>query len=281
MTIQMTSFGMSHTGKHRLQNEDQYLIASEYHRDSGMFNRKGVRIPPMPSQDPLLLAVSDGMGGHRGGSVAANMAVTSLSEASQAMLHQAAMGLNPIAEMKRIISEAHQNILDAGEANANLYHMGATLTAAVVHTQHVWIAHVGDSRAYLLHNGHLQRLTRDHTLAELVGNADGAGSNILWNCLGGRQAQDVEIDCLELTLEPNDRLLLCTDGLTSEVQGTAISNVLESYQSAEAAQILVDLANEHGGHDNITVIVCQASDSSELVEKPRQSTRKFRYCQLT
>jgi serine/threonine protein phosphatase PrpC len=124
--------------------------------------------------------------------------------------------------------------------------------------------HVGDSRCYLLRGGELEQITRDHTMSAVMAEvgqmtADEARRSpmrhALWNVLGGR-SDDLAVDVYKLTLEPDDKLLLCTDGLYDMVSDETLRQILASDQSAEVTcRKLVELANENGGSDNITVIV--------------------------
>jgi protein phosphatase len=142
--------------------------------------------------------------------------------------------------------------------------MGTTLTAVRNLGRDLQIVHVGDSRAYLLREDRLHRLTRDHTYVQLLIDsgqlskedaADFSGRHILVNALGGAN-EDVEVDVDQLELANGDRVLLCSDGLTDLVDDDEIRGVLvESRESKEACRCLLDLALERGGKDNITVVV--------------------------
>jgi serine/threonine protein phosphatase PrpC len=205
-------------------------------------------------QEPVF-AVADGMGGHRGGDVASSMSVEELAGAP--------VGSKGSPAIVAAIKKANTALLRRGDAEPQLYGMGTTVTALVVDGAKGHILHVGDSRAYLLRDGELQRLTEDHTVVqELVRQGrltqDEADHHpqrsMLTRALGVED--DVDVDELILDLDPLDRVLVCSDGLTAMLSEEEIGDVLTSVADPQdAADRLVHLANEAGGEDNITVIV--------------------------
>ncbi len=223
----------SDIGRARERNEDSYMV-----------------------EEPLF-AVADGMGGHKGGAVASSMALETLREV---LREEMVAPANLIEEIKA----ANQRVLERGEADRELRGMGTTLTALLAEEGKAHIAHIGDSRAYLLRDGSLKQLTEDHTLVQrmvmegklLPEEAERHPQrSILTRALG----VDEEIEPDTLTLDPvmpGDRLLLCTDGLTGMVDAEGIEDVLQSEPDPQrAAETLVDQANAAGGDDNITVLV--------------------------
>ena len=150
--------------------------------------------------------------------------------------------------------------------------MGTTMTASVTFGLDAIVAHVGDSRAYLLRDGMLERLTRDHTMAQQmvdtgvipsVSHASRLMQHMLVNCLGGNR-DEVEVDVSRVQLDDGDRLLLCTDGLTDMVSETEITQILNSRPAPQdACHALVDLALDHGGKDNVTVVLARFMIGSE------------------
>jgi serine/threonine protein phosphatase PrpC len=220
-------------GRIRERNEDAYLI-----------------------REPLF-AVADGMGGHRGGDVASSMIVDALERAEV----QADAPLSPLVDL---IKKANHDVLERGDADEGLKGMGTTLTAVVTDEAKAYLAHIGDSRAYLLREGALQRLTRDHTLVERMVEEgrlepDQARNhpqqNILTRVLGVED--EIEVDDLTLDpMQPGDRILLCTDGLNHMVDDDTIEGILQEENDPQAAaDRLVDAAIEAGGEDNVTVVV--------------------------
>ena len=147
--------------------------------------------------------------------------------------------------------------------------MGTTMTMVYIVWPRAFVVHVGDSRCYLLHAGQLEQVTRDHTISAVMAEigqltADEARNSpmrhALWNVIGGR-SDDLSVDVYKLGLEPDDKLLLCTDGLTTMLDDEAIGAVLEQHAPAEAGDVahsadaLIARANAAGGADNISVAV--------------------------
>jgi serine/threonine protein phosphatase PrpC len=205
-------------------------------------------------QEPVF-AVADGMGGHRGGDVASSMSVEELARAP--------VGSKGSPAILAAIKKANRALLRRGDAEPQLYGMGTTVTALVVDGAKGHILHVGDSRAYLLRDGKLRRLTEDHTVVqELVRQgrltqeeADHHPQrSMITRALGVED--DVDVDELILDLHRLDRVVVCSDGLTAMLSEEEITEVLASVPDPQVAtDRLVQLANEAGGEDNITVIV--------------------------
>ena len=214
----------------------------------------------MPLERPNLYAVADGMGGHVGGEVAARVAVEALEQAFER---------EPTLDgLRAAFSEANAAVWHESQANADLRGMGTTLTAVALvggdeGKDTLALANVGDSRAYVYSDGRLFQVTADHSLAEErmrhgeMTEAEAAvhpQRHILTRALG--VSSEVEADMWELALRSGDRVLLCSDGLSNEVGMDEISDILGDVgDPAEAAARLVEAANEHGGADNITVII--------------------------
>jgi PPM family protein phosphatase len=219
-----------------------------------------------------LYVVSDGMGGEAHGELASNLAVETIIEHCQASLEDPAATsygeLRPelSARTNRLAGAvflANRRIYDAGERNLEQRGMGATVVAAWFEGQRLSLAHVGDSRAYLLRAGALEQLTADHSLvAEQVRQGlltpqqaeSSELQNVLTRALGPHD--EIGIDADEHTLMPSDTLLMCTDGVSRMVTDEEIASTLMTSLSAQqAADRLIDLANENGGVDNSTAIV--------------------------
>ena len=230
----------SDVGRVREANEDSYLIA-----------------------DPLFV-VADGMGGHIAGDVASSTAVKVIQDESGD-----ASSENP-GTLSKIISDANAAIWDKAQSDPALRGMGTTCTLVLVDESRVHIAHVGDSRAYRLREGHLEQLTEDHTL---VGRMVQEGRlspeeaqhhpqrSIITRALG--VDEDVQVDLETVELSEGDRLLICSDGLSSMVDDRPIESVLASESDPQrAADRLIEVANEAGGDDNITVVVIDFEKAS-------------------
>ncbi len=231
--ITITAAGATDRGRVRPTNEDAFAVA------------------------PPLYVVADGMGGHRGGEVAARLAVTTIALRAPEL---AAADGDALAASLR---EANRIILDAAGEDDALRGMATTCTAALVRGRVARIAHVGDSRAYLSRAGTLTQLTADHSVvAELVREgylspeeaAHHPRRNVILRALG--HVPDLDVDTVEAVLDAGDRLLLCSDGLTNELDDGEIADVLGADADAQGtAERLVGLANAAGGADNVTVIV--------------------------
>ena len=242
-----------------------------------------------------LYVLSDGMGGQAHGEIASAMAVeTVLEHCREANTdHATTLFGNGRADLcersNRLMSAvrlANRRIFDSAEQNPAQEGMGATIVAAWLDDRRMSLAHVGDSRAYLLRAGSLEQLTADHSLvAEHVRRGtmtpqEAEASllqNILVRALG---TQDhVEVDMDEQILLEGDALLLCSDGLTHMVTDAEIASTLATSKSAQAAaERLIELANRYGGVDNVTVIVLRAlPEPAGLVARLRgrpKSSRK-------
>lgn len=206
-----------------------------------------------------LFAVADGMGGHAGGEVAAGIAVEVLARA---------FGTDPSATgLVDAVRRANVAVWERSHRDADVRGMGTTLIAAALvptgQGDRLVVANVGDSRAYRFADGHLEQMTTDHSVAEeLVARGELSEAeaavhphrHILTRALG--VAPDVDVDTWEVVPAEGERYLLCSDGLTNEVSEERIGGVLaEVRDPRQAARRLVAMANEHGGNDNITVVV--------------------------
>lgn len=203
-----------------------------------------------------LYAVADGMGGHAAGDVASQTAIASFTAAFQ-QTHN----------LRTAVETANRTIFERAEAEPDKSGMGTTLIAVHITGNTLRAAHVGDSRLYLLRNGVLEQITRDHTLAqELIDSGrlhpalaqHHPSNHILTRALG--TSRDVEVDLLEETLVPHDVLLLCTDGLTGMLADDVIREILlSSSELSQRADELVEQAKRRGGLDNITFILLEVS----------------------
>ena len=216
---------------------------------------------------PPLYVVADGMGGHEAGEVASEIAVQVIADKSPSTPDGQALSAAVVA--------ANREILDAARDGRGREGMGTTVTAALLEGERLVIAQVGDSRAYLLHQGKLQQLTRDHSLvADMVEaghlTAEEArihpSRSVITRALGS--VEGTQPDLYELNVETGDRLLLCSDGLTSMVRDPQIEEILRRVQDPQrcAAQ-LVNEAITAGGHDNVTVVVVDVTGFAEARRK--------------
>src|ERR1700687_1951827 len=269
-SVRIVSGGVSDVGRVRTNNEDCFRIVA-----------------------PLnLYGLSDGMGGEAHGEIASALAVETV------VRHCVDAEKNPAAPFygqeqpglsgrtRRLASAVHlanRSILKSAEEHPEQQGMGATMTAVWIDGAKVSIAHVGDSRAYLLRGGSLLQLTRDHSLvAEQVRRGiltaaeaeESDMQSVLLRALGAQAL--IEVDAEEHTLFPLDVLLLCSDGLTRMVTEPEIAGTLQAETDpARAAEKLVGLANERGGPDNITVVIARLEKESRgWFSWMRRGTRK-------
>ena len=269
--VRIASGGVTDVGRVRANNEDCFQIVA-------------------PLQ---LFVLADGMGGEAHGEIASAMAVDTV------VRHCLDIDANPAARVigatqpewsawtKRLSTAVHlanRCIFRSAEAHPEQHGMGATLTAAWINGVKLSIAHVGDSRAYLLRGGSLLQLTRDHSLvAEQVRRGilttaeaeESTMQSVLLRALGAQS--DIEVDAEEHTLFPRDVLILCSDGLTRMVTDPEIAGTLQAETDpAKAAAKLVELANDRGGADNITVVVVRVEkDSRDWFSWLRPGARKY------
>jgi protein phosphatase len=228
------AFGRSDIGRARDRNEDRFRIAD------------------LPDK---LLVVADGVGGNGGGDIASGVAVEAVVDHLRFAI---ARGRGKIVDLPAELSAglrfAAERVLATAAADGMHPHMATTLTAAYVARGAAFVAHAGDSRAYLFRDGRITRLTRDHTLAELLGG--NAFHNTLYNSIGGIPADKLIVDLHRVDLQAGDTLLLCTDGLTLHLDDAAIVRHLHRRDDARTAcDALVDAALAEGGKDNIAAIV--------------------------
>lgn len=211
---------------------------------------------------PPLFAVADGMGGHEAGEVASSLAVATVSESAVDDV------ADPEQWVGRLVDDANAAVFAKGTQQGGALRMGTTLTMAFAAPDALYLGHVGDSRAYILHDGHLRQITDDHSLvAEWVRQgritAEEAAvhpqRSVITRALG--IDADVQVDVLRVVPSKGDRLLLCSDGLTGCVSDADIAEVLRDVaEPDDAATALVELANEGGGEDNITAVIVDVLD---------------------
>jgi protein phosphatase len=234
--------------------------------------------------------VSDGMGGEANGEVASALAVETVADYCQASLDnpQAPLAVETrsglSARTNRLASAlnlANRRIYESALQHPEQRGMGATIVAAWAEGSLLSIAHVGDSRIYLLRGGELQQLTADHSLVAeqvrsgLISKQQAEVSelqNVLTRALGPHA--EVLIDAAEHPLQPGDAIALCTDGLTRMISDEELASVVATHPAPQdAADRLVELANENGGTDNITVIVVRiAPEPDGLIDKLKRWT---------
>ncbi|MDY7092518.1 MAG: Stp1/IreP family PP2C-type Ser/Thr phosphatase [Acidobacteriota bacterium] len=252
--LQIKACGLSDVGLARAHNEDCFGIDSE-HR---------------------LAVVADGMGGHSHGEVASRIAVQSIR--SYVDEHLGNHHSRPPEEtgecrhaelLETAVRDAHQKVLGAIREDGALYGMGTTVVGFLLCGTTAAVANVGDSRVYRIREGRLELLTQDHTWVneQVVAGFLSAEQarvhplkNVITRALGGDN--EIKIDMLEVTTQPGDLYLLCSDGLTTMLSDPEIQSALEDRRGLEpTCRLLVDEANARGGLDNVTVVLVEIEES--------------------
>jgi protein phosphatase len=230
--------GATNTGNVRSHNEDAILID----------RKRGLGV------------VADGMGGHASGEVASRITVAAFAQ-----------HFDDAVSLHEILLQAHADIIASAAAQPESAGMGATAVAALVDTEHFQIAWVGDSRVYHWRPGHLRQISRDHSYLELLLRSgeiteeqarNHPQRNVVTQALGLNSPQP---ESLEESWQPGDRLLLCSDGLTDELDSAEIKTVLdvsEDIQSATSA--LIGAALKNGGRDNVSVVLIENSNGNAV-----------------
>lgn len=255
--ISVSVFAKTDTGLQRSGNEDAFLVADLTTGRSGLG-------PEMSTHNigerGSLMIVSDGMGGAAGGEIASNLAVKTIREKLQSLNP----GLNITDQLSEAIDSANKTIWDFAVANSQFAGMGATITAVLVNKTVAFIAHVGDSRAYLIRGDQIKQLTKDQSYVQWLIDAgvikpEQAGSipqNVIMQALGANPT--VQPELIAVDLSQGDCLLLCSDGLSNKVDEAEIKQqVITAPSLTLACKQLVSLANDRGGEDNITVVIAR------------------------
>ncbi len=248
-TTELTWGARSDVGCVRSHNEDSYLV-----------------------QSPLF-CVSDGMGGHAAGEVASSIAVETIAKTAPTSADPALLGA--------AVESANAAVIEAAANGRGKPGMGCTATVAYIEGHTLAIAHVGDSRAYLLHNGMLIRVTHDHSLVEELVDAgeitadearNHPNRSVITRALGSDP--HMYADHFTLNIEKGDRLILCSDGLSGMIPDRDIESIAQESSTAQlAADNLVDAALAAGGADNVTVVVVDVMDDGRMKELRRRRRR--------
>jgi protein phosphatase len=265
------SYGKTDRGRVRTTNEDHFLIAQLTR--ALQVQQSSLPQPEVHYSLPRghLFLVADGVGGNAAGEKASALTVSTLENFVVDALHwcirlRTADEDVLLRDFQKALREADERLFNLAHRRPELRGMGTTTTMAYTLEDQLFVAHVGDSRCYLLRDGLLYRLTRDHTLvAEMVRRgllkqeevAQNAYRHVITNVVGGTDP-GVDVEVHKLPLEAGDQLMLCTDGLTEMVSDQEILSILaRSEAPAQACEQLVNRANEVGGRDNVTVIVAR------------------------
>lgn len=281
--------GSSDIGRARRTNEDRYAVAAlhsghdPWRRGHGVetlgrrvrgVGKLGPVCPPGSSRAPQLMVVADGVGGAPGGDVASGAAVLTVTTHMLDAVRSDAW-LDADAELLRAAEAAQASVCQLSQTDPALGDMRTTLTAALVHRDHLQVVHAGDSRCYVFRRGERPvQITHDHTLAQWQLDAGFASDpdearvrfgHMLTNAIGGSVTSEVDLEWAHCRLRPGDVVLVCSDGLTRHLSDDRMAELLERHPAAMAAcRALVADANAQGGEDNITAVVARLSEAGPL-----------------
>ncbi len=237
----MTAFGKTDIGKKRTMNQDYIYISDD----------------PV-GRLPNLYMVADGMGGHNAGDYASRQATQTMIDFIKDCDYE-----NPVTVLKYAIIRANEKLLEDAANNPELSGMGTTIVACVVVDDQLYVANIGDSRLYLIGTDFIHQITMDHSLVEEMirsGKLDRENvrnhpeKNIITKAVGA--AKDIMPDFFELEMKPEDKVLLCSDGLSNMVEDDEIEDIIKEEDSLEqAVERLIERANYYGGRDNISVVL--------------------------
>ncbi len=253
--LSVTARGLTDVGRRRDHNEDALLV----------------------DDDLRLYVVADGMGGHAGGGTASRLAVETVQRTVRAERASSPGAFDPVSPdasalpgvLRRSVEQACAVIYAAAQADPELAGMGTTVTAVLLDGRSAYVAHVGDSRCYLLRDGRIHQVSEDHSLVneQLKAGAITADEakhsrfkNIITRSVGFER--DVLVDVMAFGLDAGDALVVCCDGLTNLVEDDEILRIVAGTTIDRAPARLVALANDRGGDDNITVVVIRVGDAS-------------------
>ena len=262
--------GLTDIGKKRSNNQDSLVLIEQ-------------KKPPLPGV--AFIAVADGMGGHAGGEVASNLALISLQESFKAIEKNIGKNnkINLSQAIKIAMTESNLAIRRKAKENPSLTGMGTTLTVALIKDNHLILGNVGDSRGYIISDSTIRQISNDHSLvaeqvaAGLITTEEAETHpqrNIITRAIG--ISENVDVDIFEAELKPGDIVFLCSDGLYPLVSNKEIYQQLQIKNLNEACKKLVDLANERGGPDNITIAIVKVGGDTKSSTKKQRINVKTR-----
>ena len=244
----LTFAGLTDVGLHRAVNQDSYYLS--------------------PTGD--LFIVADGMGGHAGGQEASELTTDAIEKYAAA--HKKS-DITTSALLQAAVLSANNAILADQQAHPERLDMGTTVVVVMLREGEFWCAHVGDSRLYLLREREFFQITQDHTwVAQAIKDGDlmpdqlqhHPWKHVLSQCVGREDL--LTVDTQQILVEPGDRLLLCSDGLTEELSSDAIMTCLQSAKTCQEAVVkLVEAAKARGGRDNITAIALSVPETTSAL----------------
>ncbi len=268
--VEIDLAALSHPGKVRTNNEDHFIVARfDRAMRTLLTNLPEGEVPRSYAETVYGMLVADGVGGAAAGEVASRTAIHALMDLvietpDWIMRIDDQLAREVLERLERRFQKVRDVLLERTREDPKLRGMATTMTVACSLGTELMVAHVGDSRAYLFHEGQLSRLTRDQTMAQSLADAGAIrqdevathpARHILTSAIATRGAF-VQVELKRVRLSDGDRLLLCSDGLTEMAAEEAIAGVLRGPgRSEDVARRLVDLALDGGGEDNITVVL--------------------------
>jgi serine/threonine protein phosphatase PrpC len=286
MLAKIISAGRTDIGRKRADNQDHFLIAdlnkSMLVQSTSLNLEAHARLFGM--SHGKLFMVADGMGGHQGGNRASRMAIDLLINQLLNSMHWFSSNDEDeferekvfVEDLKLLMQRAHEAIERESRTALDKKGMGTTLTVAYVIWPWMYVLHAGDSRCYLLRDGEISQLTKDHTVSNQLVEKGGMTvdeansspwSNVLYNALGAG-ADVVVPDIQKVGLKQGDTVMLCSDGLYRHVRDSEIRDILATeLEPQETCRSLIELANFRGGLDNITTVVARLGAPEKLEPK--------------
>ncbi|MBX9788475.1 MAG: protein phosphatase 2C domain-containing protein [Pirellulales bacterium] len=270
--LQLDFGAATHTGNVRTNNEDHYAIVERRRTTELILTNLAAGDVVLTDDADFAMVVADGMGGHNCGELASRVALQRMFELAQQatswVMKYTGLEVQQIRErVEAYIQEIQATLREHMQADPARWGMGTTWTMAHLLPPRALVVQIGDSRAYLMHDGELQQVTRDETMAQAFIDSGMTPESVqkfrhmLVNSLGGTK-DDVTFQLHHLALGPSDRLLLCSDGLTDMVSDEEIGNILRQTTAPQAAcDKLVAVALANGGRDNVTVALAAASST--------------------
>jgi PPM family protein phosphatase len=270
--VEVEIAGRTNRGKVRTINTDHYLVIRLSRRQETLLSSLAkADLPQMFNEAGYVMLVADGLGDSGSGAVASRVALSSFAHLAVHFGHwnvrvDARTAADVIDQYEAAYGRLNEAVIQRARAHPELANMATTLTAAYSAGDELFLVHVGNSRAYLFRDGHLTQMSSDQTLAQRMSENSGPAPieratedlrHILTETIGGRVGGP-RIQVEHFRLWDGDRVLLCTDGLTDQVDDERIADILTPYRSLdEQCQALIDLSLEAGGQDNVTVVIAQ------------------------
>jgi len=258
MKFRVYTWGATDVGMKRDHNEDSYLLAPDLN----------------------LYIVADGMGGHAGGEMASGISVRTVEKHVRGnkdivepnLQHEGPIERSPVAKLlSDAVRGACNAVFQKSQQVRELQGMGTTTTSILFHDKHAFVAHVGDSRAYLIRDGRILQLSEDHSLvneqlkAGLITEAQARQSrfkNIITRSVGFDS--DVEVDMIAVEVKAGDAYLMCSDGLSNLVTDPEVNDIVSDNFLHRVPETLIEMANARGGDDNCTVVVAYVVDAEDV-----------------